>query len=103
MSDPTGPPFTTSGRGLLPNGVSPSLPVSYPGPVRVRVCRALANDWLDVADYFEVPVHQRSAFPQGHEPSQLWDWLESRGRLGELAAALRELGLAHCADMLEQR
>jgi hypothetical protein len=69
----------------------------------VRVCRALYNDWADIADHFDVPPHHRAGFTKGREASGLWDWLESRGRLGELASALRALGLSHCADMLDQR
>jgi hypothetical protein len=76
------------------------MPVSYPGPVRVQVCRALYNDWADLADWFEIPVHQRAAFPPGREASAIWDWLAVRNRLGELEGALRELGLPHAADLL---
>jgi hypothetical protein len=102
VPDPAEPPFTTSRHGLLPNGPVRGRPVSYPGPVKVSVCRALHDDWADLADYVEVPIWVRARFRPGHEASGIWDWLEGQDRLGELAGALRGLGLAHCAELLDQ-
>ncbi|MBM7081329.1 hypothetical protein ACN267_18315 [Micromonospora sp. WMMD734] len=68
----------------------------------MQVCRALHRDWADLAEYFEIPPSQRARFDKGREASAVWDWLESRKRLGELDGALRALGLAHCADLLRQ-
>ncbi|MEV4663148.1 hypothetical protein AB0J85_14495 [Micromonospora echinofusca] len=114
-----GNPFLPSGAGRIPGPVRGLLAsstvrgldlrrdppqgnrVSYPGQVKVAVCRALCADWEDLADYLEVPPHVRAGFPQGREASETWQWIEARFRLGELAPALRALGRPELADLLD--
>ncbi|MFG1759740.1 hypothetical protein [Micromonospora echinofusca] len=114
-----GNPFLPSGAGRIPGPVRGLLAsgrvrgldlrrdppqgnrVTYPGQVKVAVCRALCTDWEDLADYLEVPPHVRAGFPQGREASETWDWIEARFRLGELAPALRALGRPELADLLD--
>jgi hypothetical protein len=62
------------------------------GQVKVVVCRRMVNDWQDVADFIGIPPADRRRFDRGREPQDLWMWLEQRGELSKLAAALRELG-----------
>jgi hypothetical protein len=91
------PPLPT----LAVEGPSLGGRVVYPGPVKVEVCRRLGRDWVDLADYVMVPAADRSAFAQGREASGIWEWLHERLRLGELSPALRALGRADLADLLD--
>lgn len=66
--------------------------ISHTGEVKLNICRRLVTDWADVADYVQIPAYDRSRFTQGREPQSVWEWLESRGRLAELAGALAAIG-----------
>jgi hypothetical protein len=72
------------------------------GSVRLQVIRRLDGSWADLADYLEVPVHEQARFPRGDEPRALLQWLDGRGRLHELPAALRVIGRADLADLLHE-
>jgi hypothetical protein len=61
----------------------------------------LGDSWPDVADAFNIKKHERDAFPLGQEPRKVYDWLESRGRLADLPAALLEVGRRDLADVLD--
>ncbi len=61
----------------------------YTGKVKIQVCRRLINDWLDLADFFEIPPYRRARFQQGREPYGVWEWLEERNKLSSLEDALR--------------
>ncbi|WP_433219288.1 AAA family ATPase [Dactylosporangium sp. CS-047395] len=63
--------------------------------------RRIGPDWVDLADLAGVRPHQRARFPHGDEPRALWEWLEARGRLGELAPALRALDRDDLADLVD--
>lgn len=76
-----------------------ALPGDRSGPIRVEICRRLANSWKDLADYVGVRPDERGTFEAGREPSELWDWLEFRDRLGEMPAALRAIGRSDLADI----
>lgn len=78
----------------------PAAAPVFSGPVKVEVCRRLGPDWRDLADYVGVPVARRATFERGREAQEVWDWLEERGRLGELSAALRKLDRADLAELL---
>jgi nucleoside phosphorylase len=73
---------------------------AMPGRIKVEVCRELHYDWQDVADAVGVPSFEQRRFRTGDEPRALWEWLEDRGRLGELAAALDTIGRADVAALL---
>ena len=61
---------------------------SYDGKTKLAFCERLGRDWQDLADYFDIPISDRAAFQSGNEAREVWEWLERRIRLGELAAAL---------------
>ncbi|MBM7081326.1 5'-methylthioadenosine/S-adenosylhomocysteine nucleosidase family protein [Micromonospora humidisoli] len=91
-------PARTGGRGGTPLPVPPNEAI--PGTVKVDVIRRLHFDWQDLADLVGVPGFDRARFAQGDEPRELWEWLEVRGRLAELPAALAEVGRADLSDLL---
>ena len=62
------------------------------GTAKIEIYRRLGPDWQDIADYFEIPTDQRRGFKLGREPQGVWEWLESRERLPQLAEALRYIG-----------
>lgn len=74
----------------------------FPGAVKLEVVRRLHYDWQDLADLFGVPWFERARFGRGDEPRALWEWLEVRGRLPELADALHQIGREDLADLLRQ-
>jgi nucleoside phosphorylase len=80
-----------------------SLSEAAPQPVdrvKVEVCRRLHYDWPDVADVVGVPSFEQRRFRPGDEPRALWEWLEDRGRLGELGTVLDTIGRADLAALL---
>lgn len=74
-------------------------PGNYSGELKISVCRRLSNEWQDVADYFGIDPSTRARFERGREPHCVWEWLEARGRLGELPTVLRTLGREDLAGM----
>ncbi|WP_433060529.1 hypothetical protein [Dactylosporangium sp. CS-033363] len=78
----------------------PVRPAPLPGKLKLQVVRQLTFDWLDLADVVGVPPHARARFPHGDEPRGLWEWLESRDRLGELPDALTAIGRADLAELI---
>lgn len=95
-----------SGVGL-PTPQPPAAPAqatpahAAPGPhqtgrVKLVVCPLLADDWDRVADYVGVPVAERRTMNGARD---LWDWLELKGRLGELREALADPGVGR-SDLL---
>jgi len=65
---------------------------------KLNVCRRLGADWHDLADYFQIPPHERTRFERGREPQGVWEWLADRARLPELREALAVIGRT---DLLE--
>jgi nucleoside phosphorylase len=86
-----------AGRGLRVPAGGPSSPV--PGSVKLEITRRLTYDWMDLADIVGVPPFERARFG-GDGPRGLWEWLEARGRLGELGAALTAIGRSDLAELL---
>ncbi|WP_433049182.1 death domain-containing protein [Dactylosporangium sp. CS-033363] len=74
---------------------------THSGSLKRQICERLVQDWPDLADELSVPVSHRARFQPGRQPADLWDWLEQRGRLGELKAALRSIGRGDLADRLD--
>lgn len=105
-SDPTVASPPPSGRSdpAVPPQVRPdrrdAQPATFPGRIKLLVCRRLGGQWRDLADLFDVPGHERARFSAGFEAQDLWDWLEQRGRLGELSEGLRFLGRDDLAELL---
>jgi nucleoside phosphorylase len=83
-----------------PSSAPAPPPPTVPGPVKVAVVRQLTFDWLDLADLLGVPPFARARFPRGDEPRGLWEWLDNRGRLGELPDALAAIGRDDLASLL---
>jgi hypothetical protein len=75
----------------------------YSGAAKLKVCDRLGGDWRRLADYLEIPPHERGAFVPGREPHDVWDWLECRDRLGELAGALHGVERGDLVDELHGR
>ncbi|MFJ4619289.1 hypothetical protein [Streptomyces sp. NPDC088812] len=79
-------------RPERPQALPTTVPVLFPGPVKVQVCRRLHDDWEEVADLFDVPRHHRARFRPGNEPRDLWEWLEAREKLATLPDLLAGIG-----------
>jgi hypothetical protein len=84
-------------RGSAPAG-RPSL--SVPESVKLDVIQRLTYDWMDLADMMGVPQFERVRFGPSDGPRALWEWLEVRGRLGELRSALAAIGREDLAERL---
>jgi hypothetical protein len=57
------------------------------GEAWLEIKRGLFTRWEDVADYLGIPTFDRASFEKGKEPQKLLQWLEERGRLGQLRQA----------------
>lgn len=73
---------------------------TFPGTAKLVVCQRLLDDWEKVADYFDVPPHDRAPFRRGKETRDLWVWLEIRDKLHELPHALTVAERADLAEIL---
>lgn len=91
--------FTQSIRSITMEGTESSTGIKI-GQVKIQLCQRLISDWQNLADYFEIPTADRACFEKGREPQQVWEWLESRGRLAELAEGLRFIDRSELADLL---
>jgi len=95
--------FALVRRLLAPAPTSPgplASPAGIPGPVRLEIVGRLTYDWPDLADVVGAPNSDTRGFRAGDEPGELWEWLETRGRLADLPAALEEIGRADLASLL---
>jgi hypothetical protein len=81
-------------RRPCPSFVFPARPVS-------ASIKDLGPSWKDLADYFEVETFVKARWQQGDEPSELWEYLRIRRRLGELPSALAEVGRRDLVPLLE--
>jgi bDLD-like protein/TIR domain-containing protein len=73
----------------------------YSGQLKIAICSRLLADWSQLADYLDVPLPDRARFDRGREPQGVWEWLEARGRLPELARALAGIGRGDLAEVLQ--
>ncbi|MCG5446164.1 hypothetical protein NIE79_004732 [Micromonospora sp. NIE79] len=89
---------------LRPGGRNAPIPgplkEAIQGDVKLYIVQRLHFDWQDLADLVGVPGFERARFTPGDEPRALWEWLEVRGRLADLPAALTEVGRADLGDRL---
>jgi len=93
--------FTLLGDLMAPAGAAPTRPVAgVPAAVRREVLRGLTYDWPDLADVVGVPSSDMRRFRPGDEAREVWDWLAGRGRIGDLPAALDEIGRPELARLL---
>lgn len=80
--------------------IPPPPTAGFPGSVKLDFVQRLSVDWPDLADKVGVPVFARARFGRGDEPRALWEWLEVRGRLADLPAALTDIGRADLGDRI---
>lgn len=72
------------------------------GPVKIPLCERLGADWQNLADYFGITAAERARFDKGWEPQRVWEWLEARGKLAQLAEGLRHIRRDDLAELLER-
>jgi hypothetical protein len=73
----------------------------YPGAIKIEILKRLdETSALQLADYLNIPISDRRQFRQGEEARGVWEWLEHRGRLGDLFEALRHIGRDDLASVL---
>jgi nucleoside phosphorylase len=82
------------------NRVQTKLAPSFSGKAKIELCRRLGKDWLDLADYFEIPEYQRSRFDQGRECQGIWEWLRERNQLYSLHDALINIDRQDLVELL---
>lgn len=69
---------------------------------RLQFARNLLDDWEPLAIVLGVPANTRYDWQQKPNRGHLiWDWLDSRGRLNELADACRDAGREDLAKVVE--
>jgi nucleoside phosphorylase len=68
---------------------------------KLHFIQRLHDSWKDLSDSLQIPVHERKQFHQGDEARAIWEWLEARGRLSDLPAALSCIDRGELARGLE--
>jgi hypothetical protein len=64
------------------------------GKARIEIRKGLVSRWVDLADFFDVPLAERSTFGQGADAAgKLLDWLDERSKLLGLRDAFQYLGM----------
>jgi hypothetical protein len=77
--------------------------LSLTGQARIEIRNGLVSRWIDLADYFDVPLADRSTFGQGPEPARkLLDWLEERRELNALRDAFSFFGMKDLIEVLDR-
>jgi metacaspase-1 len=69
---------------------------------RLELVDRLLDRWLRLALYFDVSAADRRRFRPGEEPIQLLDWIEARGRLGELLDGFNRLGWDDLIEVVDR-
>ena len=86
---------------MTPGKSPPVTPTpGWTGSAKLAYCQRLGNDWRRLADLLRLEGHETRAFARGDEPRALWQWLEQRGRLGELPGLLQAIKRPDLADEL---
>lgn len=73
---------------------------SFAGRRKLEFIKTIDDSWLDLADVYDVPRHERRRFNHGDEARGLWEWLDARGKLATLPTMLAEIGRVDVADRL---
>lgn len=92
---PTAPSDRPQAQKLVPPKIS------YSGKNKIRLCERLGDNWQDLADYFDIPDHERRRFDRGRECQAIWEWLKARGKLEGLEDALDFIGRDDLKSTLE--
>jgi hypothetical protein len=87
-----------AGEDAYPREVSGHPCVTFSGITKLKVCQRLIDGWVDVADVLEISLSDRNSFK---EARSLWEFLEVRGRLGELRPAFATIGRHDLIDVLD--
>jgi hypothetical protein len=72
------------------------------GEAKREFIRRLGDSWQDLADILEIEPADRNRFEQGNQPREIWEFLEHRDRLPELADALHRIGRDDLARYLSE-
>jgi nucleoside phosphorylase len=73
-----------------------------PAERKLEFCRRLGDSWKDLCDAIEIPVHERRRFERGDEAREIWEWMDLRGKLGELPDALLKIHRLDLADLVQE-
>ncbi|NJN10092.1 MAG: 5'-methylthioadenosine/S-adenosylhomocysteine nucleosidase [Richelia sp. RM2_1_2] len=75
---------------------------NYSGKIKISICNKLVRDWEDLADYFDIKLHERETFDKGKEARRVWEWLEQRTKLHELEDAFIAIGREDLVEELNK-
>jgi transcriptional regulator with XRE-family HTH domain len=87
-----------AGEDAYPREVNGHRCVTFSGITKLKVCQRLIDGWVDVADVLDISLSDRTKFK---EARSLWEFLEVRGRLGELRPAFATIGRHDLIDVLD--
>ena len=91
-----------SENSIHENRITTISTVHYSGKVKITICNRLVRDWEDLADYFDIKLHERETFEKGKEARRVWEWLELRNKLNDLEDALIEIGREDLVEILNK-
>lgn len=81
---------------------SPARRATYSGRTKLTFSRRLGPEWRDLADLLGIPTYGQAKFPVGNEAREIWQWLEARGRLGELRDAVRAVDRPDLVELFNE-
>jgi hypothetical protein len=100
----TGSKPEESGIVPVPQGPVPSRSLAsaghFSGKTRLAFCDRLGSDWQRLAVLLGISPADQARFERGDEARSIWVWLDNRKRLGELIAALDDIGRSDLAELL---
>ena len=107
---PTTPPSLRRGEEptmhndqTMPTSRPKPAPVRYPGAMKLKFVRRLAEEWQALADVLDIPLHDQRQFQGQLDPARaLYGWIEVRERLHELPDALEHIGRPDLAKLLRE-
>ncbi|AMV23994.1 5'-methylthioadenosine/S-adenosylhomocysteine nucleosidase [Gemmata sp. SH-PL17] len=76
--------------------------IKLSGKAKLTLYAGLVTRWSALATYLDISLEDRAKFLQGHEPRQIFEWLEERNRLGELRGAFKDLGWPDLIEELDR-
>lgn len=79
---------------------NPATDTGHSGGTKSEFCDRLGTDWTRLSDVLGIPTSDQRQFRQGVEGRHIWEWLERRGALAGLPAALRRIERDDLATLL---